>query len=141
MKNVKPNILTLCAALLLATLPAQAHHSFAAEFDSQKRVTLHGAVVKFEMINPHGWITLDVKGDDAQPVRWMIELSNPDVLLRAGWKKDSLKPGDETTVDGYQAKDGSHTASANLVTLPGGHKVFGGAPVAPHDEIPDPPAK
>jgi hypothetical protein len=141
MKNVKPNIPMLCAALLLAAPPALAHHSFTAAYDSQKPVTLHGTVVKFEMINPHGWITLDVKGDDGQPVRWLIELSNPNSLLRAGWKKDSLKPGDETTVDAYQAKDGSHTANANLITLPDGRKVFGGAPVAPHDETPDPAAK
>jgi hypothetical protein len=142
MKNVKSCILALCAALLIAALPALAHHSFAAVYDPRRPVTLHGTVVKFEMINPHGCITLDVKGgDDGQPVRWMIEVSNPNILSRAGWKKDSLKPGDEATVDGYQAKDGTRTASANLVTLPNGRKVFGGTPVEPHDEVPAPSAK
>lgn len=138
MKNVKSSIFALCVAVVLAALPAFAHHSFTAEYDFQKPITLHGTVVKFEMINPHGWVTMDVKGDDGQPVRWMIEVSNPNGLLRAGWKKDSLKPGDDTTIDAYQAKDGSHTANANTVTLPDGRKVFGGAPVAPHDEVPAP---
>jgi len=141
MKNLKSGILVLCAGSLLAALPALAHHSFAAVYDPRRPVTLHGTVVKFEMINPHGCITLDVKGHDGQPARWMIEVSNPNILSRAGWKKDSLKPGDQATIDGYQAKDGTHTASANLVTLPNGRKVFGGAPVEPDDEVPDAPVK
>jgi Family of unknown function (DUF6152) len=105
-----------------------AHHSFAAEFDSEKPVTLTGTVVKWEMINPHGWITLNVSGPDGEPTKWMIETSNPNGLMRLGWTKNSLKPGDVVTIDAYMAKDGSNTANAASVTLPDGQKVFAGSP-------------
>src|SRR6187551_3207472 len=78
---------------------AAAHHSFAAEFDFQKPVTLKGIVVQWEMINPHGWITMDVTGEDGKAARWMVETSNPNGLMRLGWTKRSLTPGDEITID------------------------------------------
>ena len=107
------------------------HHSFAAEFDFQKPVTLKGAVVLWEMINPHGWITIDVRAEDGKTVRWMVETSNPNGLMRLGWTKRSLKPGDEITVEGYKAKDGSNTANAATVTLADGRKVFAGSSGTP----------
>lgn len=110
---------------------ASAHHSFAAEFDFQKPVTLKGIVVQWEMINPHGWITIDVPGQDGKTARWMVETSNPNGLMRLGWTKRSLKPGDEITVDGYLAKDGSNTANAARVTLADGRKVFAGSSGTP----------
>jgi hypothetical protein len=131
---VKPKIsgcLLVVLGVLSACYPAAAHHSFAAEFDAQKPVTLKGSVVKWEMINPHGWITLDVAGADGKTAVWMIETSNPNGLMRLGWTKRSLKPGDEITVEAYQAKDGSNTANAARITLPDGSKVFAGSAGTP----------
>ena len=124
--------------LLLATIgslagaaSALAHHSFAAEFDAQQPVTLKGVIVKWEMINPHGWITMDVSAADGKTTRWMIETSNPNGLMRLGWTKNSLRPGDEVTVEGYLAKDGSSTANAARITLADGTKVFAGSTGTP----------
>jgi len=129
---VKPLALTCALAIVaLASNRAAAHHSFAAEFDFQKPVTLKGVVVLWEMINPHGWITIDVRSQDGRTARWMVETSNPNGLMRLGWTKRSLKPGDEITVDGYLAKDGSNTANAASVTLADGRKVFAGSSGTP----------
>jgi hypothetical protein len=119
------------AIVALASTRAAAHHSFAAEFDFQKPVTLKGVVVLWEMINPHGWITIDVRAKDGQTARWMVETSNPNGLMRLGWTKRSLKAGDEITVEGYLAKDGSNTANAASVTLADGRKVFAGSSGTP----------
>jgi hypothetical protein len=110
---------------------AAAHHSFAAEFDAQKPLTLKGTVLKWEMINPHGWITLAVPGPDGKTTEWMIETSNPNGLMRLGWSKRSLKFGDEITVEAYRAKDGSNTANAATVTLADGRKIFAGSAGTP----------
>ena len=110
---------------------AVAHHSFAAEFDSQKPVTLKGSVVKWEMINPHGWITMDVTGQDGKTMQWMVETSNPNGLMRLGWTKRTLKQGDEITIEGFRAKDGSNTANAARVTLADGRQVFAGSASTP----------
>lgn len=110
--------------MCVAAVPLLAHHSFTAEYDYAKPVTLQGTVVKWELINPHGWITLDAKDADGKVVRWAIETGNPNALLRAGWRKDSLKPGDEVTIDGYLAKDGSPTVNGVQVKLADGRKVL-----------------
>jgi hypothetical protein len=128
--DVRTFVIALAAALL-AGGHTIAHHSFAAEFDSQKPVTLTGTVVKWEMINPHGWITIDVTEPDGKTAQWMIETSNPNGLMRLGWSKRSLKPGDEITVEAYRAKDGSNTANAARITLADGRTVFAGSSGTP----------
>jgi len=132
---VKPHVyallFSLFATVLLPVENAVAHHSFAAEFDAEKPVTLKGIVVKWEMMNPHGWITVDVSGPGGEKVRWMVETSNPNGLMRLGWTKNSLKPGDQITVEAYRAKDGSNTANAARVTLADGRSVFAGSSFNP----------
>jgi hypothetical protein len=120
---------------------AVAHHSFAAEFDAEKPVTLKGVVVKWELINPHGWITIDVAGPDGGKIRWMVETSNPNGLMRLGWTKNSLKTGDQITVEAFKAKDGSNTANAARVTLADGSRVFAGSAGTPGAPGAPPPGK
>jgi hypothetical protein len=115
------------AGFLIAALPVLAHHSFAAEYDSKAALTLKGVVTKVEWLNPHAYFYMDVKDDSGKVVNWAIENGPPNMLYRNGWRKDSLKPGDMVTVDGFRAKDGTTTASARLVQLPDGRKVFSGS--------------
>jgi hypothetical protein len=120
-------MLASIALLALATIPAKAHHAFAAEFDAKKPVKLRGTVTKMEWINPHAWIHVDVKKDDGTVDEWMIETGTPNTLLRRGFTKDSLKAGTEVIVDGYQSKDGSLRANGRDITLPDGRTLFLGS--------------
>jgi hypothetical protein len=138
-KTIACSFLLVVVALLSGGGRALAHHSFAAEFDAQKPVTLKGTVVKWEMINPHGWITIEVTGSDGKTVQWMVETSNPNGLMRLGWSKRSLKPGDEITVEAYRAKDGSNTANAARITLADGRQVFAGSSGTPAGTAGTPP--
>ena len=113
--------------LLLAAIPAHAHHAFAAEFDSKKPLKLRGTVAKVELINPHSWIHIDVKNADGTMTRWMIEGGTPNTLLRRGFTKNSLPVGTEILVDGYQAKDGSNRANGRDLTFADGKKIFLGS--------------
>jgi hypothetical protein len=115
----------IVAALLLApALPAAAHHSFSAEFDSTKQVTLDGQVVMMEWVNPHSWLHIDVKKADGSLERWKIEGGSPSVLMRLGWDRNSLPAGTRVTVVGFQAKDGSLRASSRDLRFPDGRHVF-----------------
>lgn len=120
-------VLAATAGLLLAGSPAWAHHSFAAEFDSTKPVTLTGKVTKVEWMNPHAHFLVEVKDENGKPCIWDFELGSPNALMRQGWDRNSLKPGDVVTVDAYRAKDGTNLANARLVTLSDGRKVFAGS--------------
>lgn len=114
-------------ALLIASTPAFAHHSVTAEFNMKQPVKLTGVVTKVEWMNPHAWFYLDVKDDKGAIEHWQFETGAPIELVRRGWKKNDLKVGDEVTVNGFRAKDGTNTANAREVSLPGGKKVFTGS--------------
>jgi hypothetical protein len=111
----------------MAARHVDAHHSFAAEFDSTKPVKLRGTVTKMEWINPHAWMHLDVKSKEGTVQKWMIEAGPPGALVRRGWKKDSVVAGTEVLVEGYQAHDGSNRANGRDVTLPDGTRLFAGS--------------
>jgi hypothetical protein len=111
--------------LCMVALPAFGHHSFAAEFDDKQPVTLNGTVVKFDFMNPHSWIYLDVTKPDGKVERWSVETGSTNALFRRGWRKESLRAGDHVTIEAFRAKDGSHTANASQVKLPDGRQVSG----------------
>jgi hypothetical protein len=129
---VRLSIVLTSVALLITALPAFAHHSFAAEYDTTKKVELKGVVTKFEWMNPHAHFYLDVKGPDGKVANWNLELASPHMLVRNGWKRTSLKEGDVVVAVASQAKDGTNTASLTTVTLANGTVLtFMAAPEEP----------
>jgi hypothetical protein len=126
------------SGILLASAapPLSAHHAFSAEFDVTKPLTLKGTLSKWEMINPHSWFHIDVKGPDGQVTEWMIEGGSPNTLIRLGVTKYTVKIGTELTIEGYQAKEASNKAVGRNFVLPDGTRLFlslgsavpGGAP-------------
>jgi hypothetical protein len=112
-----------CVVGLASCLPALAHHSGAAEFDSNKKINLTGAVTKVEWTNPHAHFYIDVKDASGTVVNWNLELASPNVLIRNGWHRNSIKAGDTVSVTGVQAKDSSYYGSAGVITFPDGHKL------------------
>lgn len=120
-------VLAAGLGLTLASAPVFAHHSFAAEYDANKKITISGTVTKIEWMNPHARFYLDAKDETGTVVHWELEMGSPNGLLRRGWTRNSLKIGDAVTVNGYLAKDGAHLANARVVTLTDGRKVFAGS--------------
>ena len=137
LQNTALRIVLGLAGLLLAAAPVVAHHAFAAEFDIKKPVKLQGAVTEMEWINPHAWIHVDVKTPDGKLVNWMVEGGSPNVMLRRGFTKNSLLPGTEIIVEGYQAKSGENRANGANITFKDGKRLFlgGSNPDDPTREV------
>src|SRR3984957_6549453 len=137
--NIKQIAMIAIAGAALSAVPAWAHHAFAAEFDAKKPVHLEGVVSKVELINPHSWIHVDVKGADGTVTSWMVEAGSPNVRLRRGFSKGTVSAGTPVVVEGYQSKDGSQRANGRDITLPNGQKLFLGSQGtgAPYDEKKD----
>jgi hypothetical protein len=118
---------TLCVlaavALLALGLPAQAHHSGAAVFDSNKKIDLSGVVTRVEWVNPHAHFYIDVKDASGKVTNWNLELASPSILVRNGWKRNSIKEGDMVTVTGSRARDNSNFGIAQTIVFPDGHKL------------------
>ena len=125
--------LWLCALILSAAAPLPAHHSFAAEYDSSKPVTIKGTIQKLEWVNPHAYFWVETKDDNGKAAVWAFETLSPNALARQGWNRNSLKPGEEVVVEGYLAKDGKPLADGSIhansksVTRADGRKVFVGS--------------
>jgi hypothetical protein len=136
-------VLVAGLGLLAAAVPVWAHHAFAAEFDINRPLKLRGTVTKWQVTNPHSWIHMDVRGPGGKVVPWAIEGGSPNTLYRLGFTKESLVPGTEIEVDGFQAKDLSNKAVGRNITLPGGKKLFlgGSAPGAGGDGLDEPQKK
>src|SRR5579862_7605622 len=134
--KMKCMAVAFCGVWLAAATPLWAHHAFAAEFDAKRPVHLEGVVTKVELINPHTWIHVDVKGPDGKVTSWMVEAGSPNVLLRRGFTKMTVAPGTAVVVEGYQSKDGSLRANGRDITLPDGKKLFLGSSGtgAPYDK-------
>ena len=101
----------------MASFSGIAHHSFAAQFDAEKPMELTGTVTNVEWRNPHAWFYIDVEGDDGDVANWGMELASPNLLMRKGWNRSSMKIGDVVTVEGFHARDGSNTGNARVVTI------------------------
>ena len=110
-----------------ASAPVAAHHAFAAEFDADSPVNFDGTVSKVEWVNPHVWIHMDVNLDDGSTEEWAFEAGTPNVLFRRGFTRESLLPGTDVHVDGYQAKDGTNRANGRDITFADGSKLFLGS--------------
>ena len=127
MKSKMLAVIVAGLGLLLCSVPMLAHHSFAAEYDSAKPVTLTGTVTLVEWMNPHARFYIDVKDEKGETANWELELGSPNGLMRQGWTRNSLKKGDQVTITGSLAKDGSKLANARTVKLADGRQVFAGS--------------
>jgi hypothetical protein len=127
---------SVIAAVLFAATAAFSHHSFAAEYDANKPITIKGTITKIDLVNPHSWLYLDVKDSEGKVVNWAVEMGSPNNLIRRGINKNSVPVGTEVTVEGYRAKDGTPTANGTSIKMPDGKRLFAGssAPDAPNRE-------
>src|SRR5262245_28853250 len=131
MRSKLVRVVVSAGVLMAAGLSVSAHHSFSAEFDSNKPVTLEGKVYKMEWVNPHSWLHIDVTKPDGKVERWAVEGGSPSVLMRLGWNRDSLPPGTRIKVTGFQAKDGSLRANSRSLQFPDGRTINLGGTAGP----------
>jgi len=129
--RAKYAIAAVGAALLAAVVPVMAHHSFAAEFDASKPITVKGTVTAMDWVNPHSHLRFDVKAENGTVEHWSAECLPPNGLYRQGWRKTSVKPGDEVVVTGFKAKDGTNYMWTQSVTTSDGRRLFAGSPEGP----------
>ena len=120
-------LITAAAVMLAAVVPLAAHHSFAAEYDSTRPLTVTGTVTKVEWTNPHARIYVEAKDETGKLVTWDFELGPPNGLMRRGWRRDSLRAGHVVTVEGFHSKLSPNVANARTVKLPDGRQVFAGS--------------
>jgi hypothetical protein len=136
MRSNLMNVLASIGVLMASVASVSAHHSFSAEFDQKKQVTLEGKVVMMEWVNPHSWLHIDVTTPDGKIERWKIEGGSPSVLFRKGWNRDSLPAGTRVKVVGFQAKDGSLRASSRDLQFPDGrHMDLGGSATTEKEQV------
>jgi hypothetical protein len=114
-------------AIVMATTPVVAHHSFSAEFDITKTIKVTGKVSSVRWSNPHAWIYVDVTGADGKVVNWAFEMNAANSLYRRGWRREDVPAGLEVTIEGWLARNGTPTANTNSITLPDGRRLFAGS--------------
>ena len=139
MRSPVPAAVLLGTAFLAAVMPLAAHHSFAAEYDPKQAITIKGTVNRVDWVNPHSWVLVDVADADGKVTTWQCETAPPNSLFRQGWTRNSLKKGDQITVEGFRAKDSSTTMSARSVLTADGKRMFAGSANdgSPARETPD----
>jgi hypothetical protein len=121
-KHKGMNLLVALIVLLAISLPVSAHHGRAG-YDSAKTATVKGTVISVDFVNPHVLVQLDVKGGDGSTEKWIVEGTSPNMLVREGWAKNTVKPGDEITASGHPAKDGGKTLRIQKLVLANGHEL------------------